>query len=134
MQPLETAWPMLPGSAVEAEIGVAAVAVEIKRASAEGIVEAALHTACMGPIFRHRCHHARGRRPIGPLLLAPDHRAAAEIHRLGTAYADRVAQRGPVTLHQIEPAFGYDDHDAARTLMAAPSDLLTQQVRVDGGE
>ena len=120
--------------AVQAEIGVVAIAVEIKRARAERIVRTVVHTASIGPIARHRCDHVRSGCPTRPLLSAPDHRAATEIQRLGAAYADRVAQRAPIALHQIEAPLGYDDHDAARTLIASPSNLLTQQARVDVGE
>ena len=37
----------------------------------------------------------------------------------------------PVSLHQIESTFGHDNHNTAGTLTPAPTDLLTQQARVD---
>jgi hypothetical protein len=83
--------------------------------------------ASVGPIARYGCHHVGSRCPTGPTFLAPDHRATAEIQGLGAAYADRVT---PISLHQIKAALGHDDHDAARTLMAAPCNLLAHQAWV----
>lgn len=98
--------------AVQAEIGVAAIAIEIKRAGPERIIGG--RRPYREPIARHGCHHVGSRCPTGPTFLAPDHRATAEIQGLGAAYADRVTQRAPISLHQIKAALGHDDHDAAR--------------------
>ena len=68
------------------------------------------------------------------MLKTPRKRAALLVRAAGAADADPVAQRAPTASHQIEPAFGHVDDDAARTLLAAPGNLLAQQVRVDDGE
>src|SRR6185437_16237697 len=76
--------------AVQAEEGVVAIAVEIKRAGAERIVDAAVEPAGVRLVARHGRDHVGGGRPMRPLFLAADDGAAAELRALAATDADAV--------------------------------------------
>src|SRR4029077_9531497 len=86
------------GGAMQTKESVVAVAIQIKRAGTEWIFRAAIHAAGIMPIERDRRLHVLGRGPMRPLLLAADHRGAAEIGALGAADTDAIAQRAAAGL------------------------------------
>ena len=70
----------------------------------------------------------------GHFSLRPITARAAEIHPLGAADADAVAQRAAAALHQIKPPLRHVDDDAARLLMALPGHFRAHQAGIDRGD
>ena len=100
-QPDDIAWPMRPpfGRAVDAIAGVLVVLVDVQRARAERIVEAAGLAVAPFLQFRLAGDHLGRRRPDRPFLAVLDVGAARPAEAVA-ADADAVADRLAARLHQ----------------------------------
>lgn len=115
--------------AVQAEMRVLAVAVQIERAGPERILQPALHARGVRPVlFGLGPDHVGGRRPVRPFCLARDGRGAAEVETLLATDADAVAGGAPTGLDQIEEPLGGVDDDGARRLATGVIDLLPPEL------
>src|SRR3984885_6973124 len=123
----------LDGS-MEAKIGVLIAAVEIKRARAERIVDAARQPGRVMRVNRHAANHVPGRRPVRPFGLSAYDGVTAEVQRLLAADAHAVAHRHAARLDEIEMPFTDHDDDRAWPIGAGEGDLLAKQAGIDGAQ
>jgi hypothetical protein len=112
--------------AMDAEIGIAAAAIEIHRPRAEGVIQAARQT---GGIFAVKigagADHVGGRLPGRPFRLATNHAGAGKAQALA-AHSDGIAHGAIALLDKIELAREGIDDNRARSLIAEILDLLTR--------
>ena len=131
-QPDDIAWPMLApfGRAMDAVAGVLAVLVDVERARAERIGEAAGLAVLPFHQFRLALDHFRRRRPDRPFLAVLDVGAAGPAEAV-LADADAVADGVAALLHEIELSLLQMDDDGAGRLAGLVDDDLAAELRLD---